>query len=385
MASRRADSITSFMVMDLLERAKLLEAKGLEVVHLEIGEPDMDTPLCIKEAAIRAIKQGKTHYTHSLGIHALREAICEHYLEEYGVHIHPDQILVTSGTSPALFMIFSVLLDPKDQVIVPEPYYPCYPNFVLFVDGVPVTIPSDPQAGFRPDPADLKRNLGPNTKAIIINSPSNPTGQVLEPEILREIAGLGPMIISDEIYHGISYGQRCHSILEYTDEAFVLNGFSKRYAMTGWRLGYIIAPKRFIRPLQKLQQNILISANSISQHAAVAALREAGEDVRSMVRTYQERRELILEGLKNLGFQIGSEPKGAFYVFADASHIYPDSLKLSQVLLDEALVAVTPGVEFGRSVRSFLRFSYANSLQEIEKGLLRISQFLKRCRGSSFF
>jgi len=377
MISRKAQEITSFKVMDILERAKELEAQGKEIVHLEIGEPDFDTPQCVKAGALRALNSNETHYTHSLGLLELREAICEHYKAEYGVSIDPDQVLVTSGTSPAMLLIFSALLDQGDEVIVPEPYYPCYPNFIRFVGGVPIFHVTSPEQGFMPDPDKIKGMVSARTKALVINSPSNPTGQVIEAEVLRELASLGVTIISDEIYHGLTYsGAKCHSILEFTDNAFVLNGFSKRYAMTGWRLGYIIAPRHGMRGLQKLQQNFLISANSISQRAAIFALKEAGPDLEAMVRTYDERRSFMVSGLRELGFVIHVEPKGAFYVFCDASHVHPDSLEVSRIFLEEAGVAVTPGVEFGNSVKSFIRFSYANSLQNIQKGFNRLISLL---------
>jgi len=377
MISQKAQKITSFKVMDILERAKELEAQGKEIVHLEIGEPDFDTPDCVKRGALKALNSNETHYTHSLGLLELREAICEHYKAEYGVSIEPDQVLVTSGTSPAMLLVFSALLDPGDEVIVPEPYYPCYPNFIRFVGASPVFHVTSSQGGFMPDPGQLKKILNKKTKALIINSPSNPTGQVIEEEILKELASLGVTIISDEIYHGLVYGEaKCHSILEFTDNAFVLNGFSKRYAMTGWRLGYIIAPRHAMRALQKLQQNFLISANSISQRAAIYALKEAKAHLEAMVRIYDERRVFMVSRLKELGFVIHVEPKGAFYVFADASHVHPDSLEVSHIFLEEAGVAVTPGVEFGGSVRSFVRFSYANSLQNIQKGLDRLLSLL---------
>lgn len=376
MTSTRSEVVTSFKVMDLLERAKVLETQGREVIHLEIGEPDFDTPLCVKEAAVKAIEANETHYTHSLGLWELREAICEQYGREYGVRPSPEQVLVTSGTSPALLLIFSVLLEPGDEVIVPEPYYPCYPNFIRYLDAVPVFVPSRPEAGFLPDPKVLKRHIGPRTKAIVLNFPSNPTGQVIERGLLEEIASLGPLVVSDEIYHGLSYGQMCPSILEVTSEAIVLNGFSKRYAMTGWRLGYLIAPMTYIRPLQRLQQNFMISANSISQRAAIAALRDAREDLTRMVEIYNQRRLFMVQRLREMGFYLPIEPKGAFYVFCDARHMNPDSQALVWDLLERAGVAVTPGCEFGGSTRSYLRFSYANSLANIQEGLRRIEAYM---------
>ncbi|MFN3534200.1 MAG: pyridoxal phosphate-dependent aminotransferase, partial [Desulfatiglandales bacterium] len=327
-------------------------------------------------AAIQALEANETHYTSSLGLMELREAISQHYLEEYNVYVPPDQILVTSGTSPGFLLILSVILEPGDEVIVPEPYYPCYPNFIQYLGAVPIFVRSEPEAGFLPDVAQIKKRIGPRTKAIIINFPSNPTGQIIDKKTLEAIASLGLTVVSDEIYHGLVYRERCPSILEVTQDAFVLNGFSKRYAMTGWRLGYVIAPNTHMREIQKLQQNFLISANSISQRAAISALRDAREDLIRMLSVYDERRTYMVKRLRELGFYLPIEPKGAFYIFCDLGHIRHDSVELVWELLEDFGVAVTPGGEFGTSFRSYVRFSYANSLQNIEKGLNRIEAFL---------
>ena len=288
----RASNIPPFIVMDVLEKAHELERQGRPIIHLEIGEPDFATPSCICEAAIRAIHEGNTHYTHSLGLIELREAICRHYLEKYGVNIQPDQVIITSGTSPALFMLFSTILGPGDEIIISNPHYPCYPNFASFLNARPVFINVYEEDGFQFRPEEVKKKIVPKTKAILINSPSNPTGNLLASDRIEKIAGLGPYIISDEIYHGLVYEGKEHSILEFTDKAFVLNGFSKAYAMTGWRLGYIISPLDFVRPLQKIQQNFYISAGSVSQWAGLAALTMAGDDVEHMKSIYNERRTL---------------------------------------------------------------------------------------------
>jgi len=289
--AKRTQNIPPFIVMDVLERAHELAKQGRDIIHLEIGEPDFPTPACICEAAKEAISKGETHYTHSLGLLELREAISEHYHDKYGVSVDPGRILVTSGTSPALFMVFSALLEAGDEIIMTDPHYPCYPNFAEFLGAVPSRVRGYEEDGFqlRPEavkgfqlrPEAVKKKIGPKTRAILINSPSNPTGNLLSKDRMAEIAQLGPPIISDEIYHGLVYGEKEHSILEFTDNAFVLNGFSKNFAMTGWRLGYLIAPPEFIRPMQKVQQNFFISAGSISQWAGIAALKYAQKDVES--------------------------------------------------------------------------------------------------------
>src|SRR4030042_5332476 len=374
--TERANKIPSFLVMDLLERAHALEREGRQIIHLEVGEPDFPTPACICEAAIEAIRKERTHYTHSLGLIELREAICEHYLERYRVHISPDQIIVTSGTSPAIFMLFSTLLEHGDEIILSDPHYPCYPNFASFLGAVPAFINVYEEDGFQFRPEDIQNKISTATKAILINSPSNPTGNLLSPERMEKIAGLGPPVISDEIYHGLVYGEKEHSILEFTDNAFVLNGFSKLYAMTGWRIGYIISPLEFVRPMQKIKQNFFISAGSITQWAALAALTSTGKDIERMRSLYDERRRYMIKRLRDMGFGLTVEPKGAFYVLANAKHISSDSYGLAFEILEKAGVGVTPGIDFGRNAEGYLRFSYANSIENIRLGLDRVESFL---------
>lgn len=377
MIAQRADEITPFLVMDVLERACSMECEGIDVIHLEVGEPDFDTPQSVKDAICRALEEGCTHYTHSLGDLTLREAICRHYLETYDVSVHPDQVVIASGTSPAMLLLFSALLESGDEVIVSDPHYACYPNFIRFVQGVPVMVPVYEKDGFQFRPEEIERKITKRTKAIFINSPSNPTGNLLSERRMRAIAEFSPYVISDEIYHGLVYEGKEHSILEFTDRAFVLNGFSKLYAMTGLRLGYLIAPQPFIRPIQKMQQNFFICANSVVQIAAVAALEKTAADVARMKRIYNERRQYMVRRLKELGFGITVEPTGAFYVFANAKHISGDSYGLAFDILEKAHVGVTPGVDFGPNGEGYLRFSYANSLENIAQGLDRMERYLK--------
>lgn len=372
----RLRDFSPFIVMDVLEKAHDLEKAGIDIVHLEVGEPDFDTPECIKKAICRAMDEGYTHYTHSLGIPELREAICEHYYQKYAVTVSPDQILVCSGTSPAMLIMFSALLEKGDQVIISDPHYACYPNFIKFLDSQPVTVKVFEEDGFQYHPDAIKKKITTKTKAIFINSPSNPTGNLLSRNRMAEIAELSPYILSDEIYHGLVYEGKEHSILEFTDHAFVLNGFSKLFAMTGLRLGYVIAPKVFIRPMQKVQQNFFISANSLIQKAGLAALIEAQNDIQNMKNIYNQRRRYMIDRLKRIGFGITVEPTGAFYVFANAKHISNNSYQLAFDILEKAHVGVSPGIDFGNNGEGYLRFSYANSLQNIEEGLDRIELYL---------
>ena len=381
MIAKRALEIAPFLAMEVLERAVELEAKGDHIIHLELGEPDFPTPVCIQEAAARAVMEGKTGYTHSLGILPLREAIAEHYHRKYGVQVSPERILVTAGTSPAMWMVFSAILEPGDQVILSNPHYACYPNFIRFCGGEPVTVAVHEDDGFQFRPEAVKGRVGPRTKAIFINSPANPTGTLLLAERMAALAGLGPLVVSDEIYHGLVYEGREHSILEFTDRAIVFNGFSKAYAMTGWRLGYAIVPPELIRPLQKMHQNFFISANAFVQAAGIVALRAAQPDVERMRATYDERRRFIIPGLRRLGFGVATEPTGAFYVLANAKRFTTDSYAFAFEILERAKVGVTPGVDFGSNGEGYLRFSYANSKDNIAEALRRLEAFLTHRSG----
>jgi aspartate/methionine/tyrosine aminotransferase len=376
MIAKKTEEIKPFLVMDVLDRAREMERHGIDIIHFEIGEPHFDVPQCVKDAACKALQEGHTYYTDSLGDFKLREAICKHYSNTYNISISPDQVVVTSGTSPATLLLFGALLDKGDEVIISDPHYACYPNFIQFVDGKTVNVQVYEEEGFQYNPEAIQPKITNKTKAIVINSPSNPTGNLLSEDRMQTIAKFSPYVVSDEIYHGLVYEGKEHSILEFTDHAFVLNGFSKLYAMTGLRLGYLIAPKPFIRPIQKLQQNFFISANSVVQIAAIAALQKAEQDVCQMRKIYNERRRYMVDNLKKLGFGITIEPTGAFYVFANAKHISPDSYKLAFDILEKVHVGVAPGIDFGDNGEGYLRFCYANSMENITEGLRRIKNYI---------
>jgi len=375
--SKRTEEMTSFIVMDVLEKAGDMECQGINIVHLEVGEPDFDTPECVKGACCKAMRDGFTHYTHSMGLLQLREAICQYYHEKYKVNVDPGQVIVSSGSSPAIFMLFAALLEAGDEVIVSDPHYACYPNFINFVQGRTVTVPVYEEDGFQYRPEAIMDKLTDRTKAIFINSPSNPTGNLLSARRMQAIADMGPYVVSDEIYHGLVYEGTEHSILEFTDHAFVINGFSKLFAMTGLRLGYVIAPKPFVRAIQKVHQNFFISANAAVQKAGIVALQETAADVARMKRIYDERRRYMIQRLKELGFGITVEPTGAFYVFVNAKHLSSDSYALAFDILEKACVGVTPGIDFGRNGEGYLRFSYANSLENIKEGLNRLEGYIR--------
>jgi len=377
MVTKKSEEIPPFIVMEVMEKAAAMERQGEDIIHLEVGEPDFDTPDCIKEAAIRAIREGKTHYTHSMGLLELREAIAEYYFGKYGVEVSPEQILVTSGTSPAMLLLCMSLLEPGEEIILPNPYYACYPNFVRMVEGKPVFVKVFEEEGFQYRPEEIKPLIGPRTKAIFVNSPANPTGNLTPPERLQAIVEFGRTVVSDEIYHGLVYEGKEHSILEFTRNALVINGFSKLFAMTGWRLGYLIVPPEFIRPLQKMHQNFFISANAFVQWAGIAALKEAAADVIRMKNIYNTRRRFIIQKLRELGFGITVEPTGAFYVLANAKGYSENSFDFAFDILAKAKVGCTPGIDFGTNAEGYLRFSYANSIENIEKAMNRLARYLR--------
>lgn len=369
--------LRSFKVMDVLERACTLEQAGQDIVHLQIGEPDFDTPDCIKEAACKAIRDGRCHYTHSLGIIELREAICQRYHDMYGVNVHPDQVLVTSGTSPSMLLVFSLLFQPGDRVLLADPSYACYPNFIRFAGAIPDFVPVREHDGFQFRTEILRERMGEDVRGILVNSPANPTGTLISEEVLCALADLGVPLLSDEIYHGLVYEGQEHTALEFTENCFIFNGFSKLYAMTGWRLGYVIAPKAYMQRLQTMQQNFFLCTSSIAQWAGVAALTQAEADVQRMRAIYNQRRILMINRLRELGFGIQVEPTGAFYVFANARRFTADSMQFTFDLLERAGVGVAPGVDFGPGGEGFIRFSYANSVENIERGMQRLSKYLE--------
>ena len=380
MIVQKANDIKPFIVMEVLEKAAEMEKKGINVIHLEVGEPDFDVPVCVSNAVEIAFSEGRTHYTHSLGDPELREEICKRYLNLYGVTVSPEQIIITSGSSPAILLTLGVLCDIGDEVIISDPGYACYQNFIRFLNATSVKIPVYEDDGFQYRPSEILKRITPKTKAIMINSPMNPTGNLLSPEVMKELVKLDIPIISDEIYHGLVYEGRANSILEFTESAYVLNGFSKLFAMTGLRLGYVIAPKECVRPMQKLQQNLFICASSTAQRAGIAALQRATADVEIMRQTYNTRRKYLIERLQKLGFDIKVPPTGAFYVFVNAKHLLSDSYQLAFDILEKANVGVTPGIDFGENGEGFLRFSYANSIANIEEGMNRLEKYIQQLK-----
>ena len=369
--------ITFFQAVEIFQAAKELESQGRSVVHLEFGEPDFPTPEVVSEAATRALRDGRTRYTHSLGVPEFRETIVEYHNRKYGLELDPDQVLVSMGTSLLMQILMLLLLERGDQVILTDPTYACYTNFVRLAGGEPVLVPIRESEGFQPNAEAIRRAITPRTRAIMICSPANPTGVVMRPQVMRELASLGVPIISDEIYHGLAYGGGEHTILNDTSQAFVLNGFSKYFAMTGWRLGYLIFPPEVRATLMKLHQNIMISASEHVQYAGIAAMREAIPVCERYKREYDRRRLFIIQRLGEIGLPLHYEPSGAFYVFADARRYGADSMVLAREILQATGVAVTPGGDFGPGGEGYLRFSYANSYENIAEAMDRLGPYLQ--------
>jgi aspartate/methionine/tyrosine aminotransferase len=375
--SPRAQSVTPFLVMQLLDQAKELVARGEDVIRLEAGEPDLPTPAPVIEAAQRALAEGKTSYTPSAGTPELREAICEWYADRYRVKVNPDRVLVTAGTSPGLLLAMAAVVARGEEVLVADPGYPAYTNAARFLEARVVRFPVLESEAYVYSADRISQFVTDRAKLITVNSPANPTGARLPPKELARICSLGTWVISDEIYHELCYEEgRCHSALECTDRAFVLNGFSKRYAMPGLRLGWVIMPESCIRVMRNMNMNFYLGACSVSQAAGVAALREADEDVARMRAVYRERRDLIVRRLREIGFGVPAYPGGAFYVFANAKRFCQDSVAFAQELLANTKVSVTPGIDFGPASEGYLRFSYATEAARIAEGMDRIERYL---------
>jgi (5-formylfuran-3-yl)methyl phosphate transaminase len=378
----RTQELRPFLAMEVLERALALEAQGHPVLHLELGEPDAAPPAAAVVACRAALAEGAAGYTDSRGLRALREAVAADKAKRTGVAVDPEQVLVTSGTSPALLLAFALLVGPGDEVLIATPHYPCYPNFIRFFGGVPVPVRCDPEDGWRLRPERVRAALTPRSRALVVASPANPTGAVQDRASLTALAGLGVPVVSDEIYDGLVYegGGHAPSVLETgAPDAFVLDGFSKRYAMTGFRLGYLIAPSLEVaRRLQILTQNLFISTSEFVQRAGLAALAEGEPMLRAMRERYARQRGRMLERLAGVGLAVRVPPQGAFYVLADARSVDRDSRRLAFRLLDEAHVAVTPGIDFGEAAEGFLRFCYAVSEATLEAAFDRLAPVLRR-------
>jgi len=378
--TERAGKIAPFYVMELLEKAKAMEARGEDIIHMEVGEPDFATPPSIKEEAIRAIRDNRTFYTHSLGLPELREKIAEYYERIEHVRVSPERVLITNGTSGAFLLLFTTLLEKGRILAVSDPGYPCYRNFGTLVDAEILSLPVSEGTRFEIT-VECLGSTDVTPQLLIISNPSNPTGVVYREETIYElykfISSKGGMLIVDEIYSGLSYRGELRTSLSISEDVIVVNGFSKAYAMTGWRLGWMVVPPALVRPIQKIAQNVFISPPSISQYAAMYAFDEADE-LENMRKTYEERRDFMLPQLKRLGFSIPVDPEGAFYIYAGIDKWGLDSMEFVEKALREARVALTPGYDFGSyKAGSHIRFSYANNMNRLKAGCERLERWLR--------
>lgn len=377
MFAKRTQAVEPFLAMEVMERGMAMARDGISIVQLGVGEPNFDAPPAAVQAAVDSLQSGETHYTDSRGLFVLREAIAHDCEKRRGVTVDPDQVIVTSGTSPAILLSLNLLVDPGDEVILATPHYPCYPNMIAVCGGKPVLVPTGPEDGFIIDVAKVRSAVTPRTSAIFVASPANPTGAVQPREVIEGLSSLGIPILSDEIYDGLVYdGARVTSPLSFTQNCYILDGFSKRYAMTGFRLGYLIAPKTAMRPLQSLMQSFFISTSEFVQQAGIAALAHGAEHVEHMRQEYAVRRRILVDGLRGMGLSIPIDPPGAFYVLVDMRHFGRDSLTLCFDILDAAHVALGPGRDFGQAAEGFVRFSFATARDQIEEGLRRLASAL---------
>jgi aspartate/methionine/tyrosine aminotransferase len=380
-AARLAD-IEPFRVMEILARARDLERAGRSIIHMEIGEPDFPTPQPICEAGIAALVTGELYYTPALGLPALREAIAGFYRTRYGIEIPAARIAVTTGSSGALMLAVATLVNPGDRMLVPDPGYPCNRHFVRLVEGEPVAVAVGPDSNYQLTPELLEQHWDGRTVGALVASPSNPTGTVASPENLRAMTEFarrrGGILIVDEIYHGLVYDDDATTALASSDEVFVINSFSKYFNMTGWRLGWIVVPDRFVAGIDKLAQNIYLAPPTPAQHAALAAFRPQTLTILEARRAeFKARRDYLVPALRALGFDIAQSPEGAFYIYAGCSRLTTDSHAFARDLLEEAGVAITPGIDFGANrPERHVRFAYTNSIERLQEGVRRIARFI---------
>lgn len=385
----RIAQIEPFHVMRILEEARRMEAAGREVIHLEVGEPDFPTPPLIIEAGMRALAEGKTFYTGAAGLPALREAIAGFYQSRFGLDIDPARIIVTPGASGALQLILALLVGRDDEVLLTDPGYPCNRHLVSLLEGKPVNIPVDADSRFQLTPAHIEQYSTPKTVAALVASPANPTGTVLEPAEIAALAAAcrqrGSALIVDEIYQGLVYDRPHETALAVADDIFVVNSFSKFFQMTGWRLGWLVAPPEHIPALEKLAQNLFLAAPTPAQHAALAAFHPDTLALLEQRRqTLDQRRLCLAARLTELGFILPASSQGAFYLWADASAFTHDAADLAQRLLQEQGVAVTPGLDFGTDDRrhQYLRFAYTKDIAIINKSCELIATMLATYRSA---
>jgi aspartate/methionine/tyrosine aminotransferase len=373
--------IEPFQVMDVLARARAQEAQGRSIIHMEIGEPDFPTPERIVQAGVQALNAGYTHYLPALGLDGLRSAVADSYPS--GTRPDPARIVVTPGASGALTLVLAALLNPGDRVLLTDPGYPCNRHFVRLFEGEPAGIQVGPETGYQLTADLIRQHWTPNTVAVLVSSPSNPTGTLIgDAEMARivdVVAHLGGVLIVDEIYHGLTYGIDAVSVLAHSSDVFVVNSFSKYYGMTGWRLGWLVLPDAYLGAVEKLAQNVFIAASTPAQYAALEAFApDVHVELERRREVFRERRDYLLPALRALGFDIPVTPQGAFYIYADCSRFTSNSTAFALDLLNRAGVAITPGSDFGHHQSNrYVRFSYATAHENLKEGVTRMARAIR--------
>ncbi|NND69583.1 MAG: pyridoxal phosphate-dependent aminotransferase [Halioglobus sp.] len=380
--AERVAEIEPFRVVEVLERATQLAAAGRDIVHMAAGEPDFATAGPIIEAGRAALARGETHYSQAAGIPRLREALSRHYADTYGLDIAPSRIMVTPGASGALLLIAALLINPGDGMLMTDPGYPCNRHFMRLVEGRGQLVPVGADSNYQLTGALAAQHWQDNTIGAMVASPANPTGTALSREELAELSravrARGGHLLVDEIYHGLGYEASTPSVLEVDPDAFVINSFSKYFGMTGWRLGWLVAPQDAVAEMEKMAQNLFISMSTMAQYAALAGFepgtREILEERREIFRA---RRDYLLPAIADIGFEVPCKPQGAFYIYADASRFTDDSQGFCLRLLEEHGVALTPGLDFGHHrANEHLRFSYTTGLDRLELAVERLAKVL---------
>ncbi|MDC9728693.1 MAG: pyridoxal phosphate-dependent aminotransferase [Methyloprofundus sp.] len=382
--AKRMQTITPFYVMELLRRAKQLESEGRDIIHMEIGEPALPTPELITQAGLQYVAQGQVKYTPAAGLYELRQKIADFYQQRYQVNVPAERIFITPGASGAFLLALGVSINEGDELLLSDPCYPCNQNFIRLFSGQVKKVPVYAETNYQLSAELIAQNWSDETCAAVVASPSNPTGTIIErAELQKLIAAIERkkgFLFSDEIYHGLVYEEGIASALEFSDQVFVINSFSKFFGMTGWRAGWLVVPEEFIEATEKLAQNIFISTASHSQYAALAAFEEQTlQELENRRQGFAEKRDFLYAELIRLGFKIPVKPAGAFYIYADCSAFSEDSQNFAELLLEELGVAVTPGKDFGSNESErYIRFAYTTSIERIAEAMQRLEQFLTK-------
>lgn len=382
--SKRSNKLSPFHVMDILAQAKALSQQGKTIYHMEVGEPDFPTAECIVNAGIDALKQSKTHYTPALGLPELRNAVAEYYDRKFSAKIDPHRIIITPGASGAIQLAIACLLDPGENILLADPGYPCNRNIAQVLAVETVAVPVGAESYYQLNAGLVAKNWNDKTRAAMVATPSNPTGTLLPADHLVELCQLirknkGRLIV-DEIYQGLVYDADDYTALEFSDECFVINSFSKYFGMTGWRVGWMVVPEDYVDAIDRIAQNIFLAPPTVSQYAALTALKADTQiELDSRRDEFKRRRDFLLPALEQLGFDIAVKPQGAFYIYANCERFTEDSFSWVKQLLNEQGVALTPGIDFGDHLANkHCRFAYTQSLEQLERAVDKIDAFIKR-------